>query len=98
MTIGATLLTQAHPFYQSIKTALENEAKAQGVNLIVTVADQDLNRQISQIEDFINRQVDAIIVTPVDSDGIAGGIIKAKKKGIPVITLDIKAICNYIVI
>ena len=91
ITIGATLLTQAHPFYQSIKTALEEEAKAQGVNLIVTIADQDLNRQISQIEDFINRQVDAIIITPVDSDGVTGGIIKAQKNDIPVITVDIKA-------
>lgn len=91
IVIGAALLTQSHPFYQAMKTSLEAEAKTQGVDLIVTIADQDLNRQISQVEDFINRKVNAIIITPVDSDGIAGGIAKAKEAGIPVVTVDIKA-------
>ncbi|WP_339061136.1 substrate-binding domain-containing protein [Tepidibacillus marianensis] len=89
--IGASLLTQSHPFYVAIKEAMEKEAKNQNVDLNIAIADQDLNRQISAIEDFINKGVNAIIITPVDSDGVKGAIMKAKDAGIPVITVDIKA-------
>ena len=89
--IGASILTQAHPFYVSIKDALEQEAKKQDVEIDIAIADQDLNRQISAIEDFINKGVDAIIITPVDSDGVKGAIMKAKEAKIPVVTVDIKA-------
>lgn len=91
IVIGASLLTQAHPFQVAIKDALESEAKNQGVEVNVAIADQDLNRQISAIEDFINKEVDAIILTPVDSDGVKGAILKAQDAGIPVITVDVKA-------
>lgn len=89
--IGASILTQSHPFYVGIQEAIEKEAVKQKVDIDIAVADQDLNRQISDIEDFINKQVDAIIVTPVDSDGIKGAIMKAKNANIPVVTVDIKA-------
>ncbi|QEN09806.1 sugar ABC transporter substrate-binding protein [Oceanispirochaeta crateris] len=89
--VGASVLTSSHPFYQAIKVALEEEAAAQDVDLTVTVADQDLNRQLSSIEDFINKNVDVIIITPVDSDGVKGAVLKAQSAGIPVITVDIKA-------
>lgn len=89
--IGVTLLTQSHPFYVAIKEAIEAEAEAQGVTLSVTIADQDLNRQVSQVEDFVNQDVDAVIIAPVDSDGITGAIKTAQNAGIPVVTVDITA-------
>jgi len=91
IVIGASLLTQSHPFQVAIKEAIEKEAGNQKVKVDISIADQDLNRQISAIEDFINKGVDAIIVTPVDSDGIKGALLKAKDAGIPVVTVDIKA-------
>lgn len=91
IVIGASLLTQAHPFQVAIKEAIEKEAANQGAKVDVSIADQDLNRQIAAIEDFITKQVDAIILVPVDSDGIMGAVNKAKEANIPVITVDIKA-------
>lgn len=91
IVIGASLLTQAHPFQVAIKEAIEREAGNQNVKVDVAIADQDLNRQIASIEDFITKQVDAIIIVPVDSDGIMGAIKKAQDANIPVITVDIKA-------
>lgn len=91
IVIGAAMLTQAHPFQVAVNEALEAEAAKLGVQLDISIADQDLNRQISAVEDFINKGVDAIILTPVDSDGIKGAIMKAKDAGIPVVTVDVKA-------
>ncbi len=89
--IGASLLTQAHPFYQAIQDAMKQRAQEQNVDLSVNIADQDLNKQISQVEDFITQQMDVIILTPVDSEGVKGAILKAQNADIPVITVDIQA-------
>ena len=90
-TIGVSLLTRGHIFYRDLEEGLKNEADKYGYKLIITSADWDLGKQISQIEDFISRKVDAIIVCPVDSKGIGSGIAEANNSGIPVFTADIAA-------
>ncbi len=90
-TIGVSLLTRGHIFYRDLEEGLQDEAAKYGYKLIITSADWDLGKQISQIEDFISRKVDAIIVSPVDSKGIGSGIGEANKAGIPVFTADIAA-------
>ncbi len=90
-TIGVSLLTRGHIFYRDLEEGLKTEADKYGYNLIITSADWDLGKQISQIEDFISRKVDAIIVSPVDSKGIGSGITEANRANIPVFTADIAA-------
>jgi ribose transport system substrate-binding protein len=90
-TIGITLLARQHIFYRDLEEGLHEEAKKNNYDLIITSADWDLGKQIAQIEDFISRKVDAIIVCPVDSKGIGLGIKEANDAGIPVFTADIAA-------
>ena len=90
-TIGVSLLTRGHIFYRDLEEGLKKEAAKNNYQLIITSADFDLGKQISQVEDFISRKVDAIIVCPVDSKGIGPGIIEANKANIPVFTADIAA-------
>ncbi len=89
--IGASLLTQQHPFYIDLADAMKVEAKKDDVVLNISIANQDLNKQLSDVEDFITKKVDAIIISPVDSKGVQAAIIKAEKAGIPVITVDVAA-------
>ena len=89
--IGASLLTQQHPFYLELGEGMKKEAKAKGVGLDISIANQDLNKQISDVEDFISKKVNVIILSPVDSKGVKAAVLKAEKAGIPVITVDIAA-------
>jgi ribose transport system substrate-binding protein len=89
--IGVALLTRAHVFYRDLEEGLMSEAKKHNYELIISTAEFDLGKQIGQIEDFVTRKVDAIIVCPVDSRGIGPGIRKANDAGIPVFTADIAA-------
>ncbi len=89
--IGVSLLTRGHIFFRDLEDGLNSEAQKQKYDLIITSADFDLGKQISQIEDFVARRVDAIIVAPVDSKGIGPGIKKANDAKIPVFTADIAA-------
>ncbi len=90
-TIGVSLLTRAHVFYKDLEEGLRNAAGADGYELIMTSGDFDLGKQSAQIEDFITRKVDAIIVCPVDSRGVGPAIRKANEAHIPVFTADIAA-------
>ncbi|PIO97998.1 substrate-binding domain-containing protein [Pleomorphomonas carboxyditropha] len=89
--IGASLLTQQHPFYIELADAMKAEATAKSVPLEVAIANQDLNKQLADVEDFIVKGVDVIVLSPVDSKGVKAVIEKAQKAGIKVITVDVPA-------
>lgn len=89
--IGVALLNRAHVFYKDLEEGIREEAAAKGFGLLVASADFDLGKQISQVEDFVTRKVDAIIVCPVDSRGIGNAIKAANRASIPVFTADIAA-------
>lgn len=89
--IGASLLTQQHPFYIEIAKAMEAEAQAQGVPLEIAIANQDLSKQLADVEDFIVKGVDVLVISPVDSQGALPAIMKAQQAGIKVITVDVPA-------
>ncbi len=87
--IGASLLTQQHPFYNELAKAINEEAKAKNVKLEISIANQDLNKQLADIEDFIVKGVDVIIMSPVDSKGALAAVKRAEAAGIKVITVDV---------
>lgn len=89
--IGASLLTQQHPFYIELADAMKAEATVKNVKLEVAIANQDLNKQLADVEDFIVKGVDVIVLSPVDSKGVKAVIEKAQKAGIKVITVDVPA-------
>ena len=90
-TIGVSLLARTHIFYKDLEDGLKEEAAKHKFELIIPSAEFDLGKQLSQIEDFVTRKVDAIIVCPIDSKGIGPGIKKANEAKIPVFTADIAA-------
>jgi ribose transport system substrate-binding protein len=87
--IGVTLLSFQHQFYQELRAGLEAKAREYGWELVVTAGEFDPARQANQLDDFIGRNVDAIVVAPCDSVGIGASIEQANKAGIPVFTTDI---------
>lgn len=90
-TIGVSLLTRGHMFYRDLEEGLRSAAEEKKYTLIISAAEFDLGKQTAQIEDFVARKVDAIILSPVDSRGVGPAIRKANAAGIPVFTADIAA-------
>lgn len=85
------MLTRGHMFYRDLEEGLTTEAAKYNYELIITAAEFDMSKQIGQIEDFVARKVDAIILCPVDSKGIGAGVKKANDANIPVFTADISS-------
>jgi ribose transport system substrate-binding protein len=89
ITIGVSLLTRTHPFYQDLESGLREAADSAGFQLIITAGEFDVARQKDQIHDFIVQKVNAIIISPCDSRSIGTAITAANDAGIPVFTADI---------
>jgi ribose transport system substrate-binding protein len=96
-TIGVSLLTRAHVFYRDLEDGLRAGAAEHDYELFISAAEWDAGRQIAQLEDFITREVDAIIVSPVDSSGVGAGIRAANEARIPVFTADIASFGGEVV-
>jgi ribose transport system substrate-binding protein len=90
-TIGVSLLDQTNDFFKDLESGLRAEAKKHGYRLIVQSAEADPTVQARHIEDFVTQQVDAIVLTPCNSDTVAANLRAAAEAGIPVFTADISA-------
>jgi len=89
--IGVTLLTEAHVFYQDLKQGMLAAAESLEVDLHIVAGEWDLARQTAQVQSFLTRNMDAIVIAPVNSSGIVSAVEEARAEGVPVFTADIAA-------
>ncbi|MGE5577891.1 MAG: ribose ABC transporter substrate-binding protein RbsB [Syntrophothermus sp.] len=86
--VGLAVSTLNNPFFVDLKDGALEAAKKLGIELVVTDAQNDPNKQLAGIEDLIQRGVDVILVNPTDSAAVVPAIKAANKAKIPVITVD----------
>lgn len=88
-TIGVSIQDLEAQFYQQMEAGMQAQAKKYGYRLLFVDANRDSAKQQSQVEDFISKKVDAIVLTPYDSQAIGSAISEANSANIPVFTADI---------
>ncbi|MEU9287870.1 sugar ABC transporter substrate-binding protein [Streptomyces sp. NPDC048275] len=71
-------------FHTCLLKSVEQTAKAEGATVYTANSKQDAGTELSNIEDMIARNVDALIVQTVNVDALEGDIAKAKSAGIPI--------------
>jgi ribose transport system substrate-binding protein len=87
-TLGATIPTFNHPFFVAMRKGLEEEAQAQGATINVVDGKNDAQTQLSAIDTFAVKKVDAIILCPTETTTLVPGVEKANQAKIPVITVN----------
>lgn len=85
-TIGLIVADISNPFFSNIARIIEEEAKKEGYVVIFGSSDESASKQEDLMNVFLNRQVDAFILTP--AAGTETQIRAVKKRGIPVILVD----------
>ncbi len=88
--IGTTYMTMNNAFYKIVNAEIEKEVASHGDILYTRDPALSVNKQCEQIQSFIDKKVDAIIINPVDSGSqkITTALKKARKKGIHIIVVD----------
>jgi len=82
---------EANPFRIAETQSIRDEAEKVGVKkLLVTNAQSQLSKQISDIEYMLAQGVQFLIVAPLNSDGLEPALQAAAAKKVPVLTIDRK--------
>ena len=79
-------------FLTNLRGAIAANAKEAGLNVQFEDAQGDIGKQLSQIQNFIAKKVDAIVVNPVDSSATAQMTKLIKAAGIPLVFVNIPPI------
>lgn len=85
-TLGLIVADISNPFFSTLARIIEIEAKKNGYTVLFGSSDEDLENSQNLINTFLNRQVDGLIITPVE--GSDDQIKDLQKKGIPVVLMD----------
>ena len=89
-TIAVIPKGTSHVFWQSIHAGAERAADELGVAIIWRgpLREDDRSAQISEVEGFITRGVDGIVLAPLDDTALVAPVADAVRSGIPVVVID----------
>jgi ribose transport system substrate-binding protein len=89
-TIAVIPKGTSHVFWQSIHAGAEKAAQELGVTVIWRgpLREDERSAQIAEVEGFISRRVDGIVLAPLDDTALAAPVADAKRVGIPVVIID----------
>lgn len=87
-TIGLAVANQQADFFNMIRQAVQAAADKQGFRVVVADAKGDGDTQVSQIQNFITQNVDAIIYIPAGATAATVPVRDANAAGIPIVAVD----------
>ncbi|QHE53913.1 ribose ABC transporter substrate-binding protein RbsB [Pontibacillus sp. HMF3514] len=86
--IGLSVSTLNNPFFVSLRDGAEAAAKEAGYEIVTADAQNDPAKQVNDIEDLLQQNIDVLLVNPADSAAVVSAIESANSKDVPVITVD----------
>lgn len=87
-TVGVAMPTQSSERWINDGANMKAQLEAAGYAVELQYAEDDVQQQVSQIENFIASGVDCLVVAAVDSTALVNALATAKDKGIPVVAYD----------
>lgn len=88
LVIGFSQVTLESPFYTSLVDGAKEAAEAEGVELIVVDAQNNIEKQNTDVQSLITKGIDVLLINPVNPSAVAPALKAAEAAGIPVITVD----------
>ncbi|MBB4266756.1 ABC transporter substrate-binding protein [Roseospira visakhapatnamensis] len=91
LKIGMTFQEMNNPYFVSMQEALKEAADFLGAELVITDAGHDVAKQLSDVEDMLQQDIDILLLNPTDSAGIEAAVQMAKDAGVIVVAVDANA-------
>ncbi|WP_185970877.1 substrate-binding domain-containing protein [Alkalicoccobacillus porphyridii] len=88
ITIGFSQVTLESPFYIELVNGAEEAAAEQGVTLDIVDAQNDIEKQNSDVNSLITKGIDVLLLNPANPSSVAPSLKAAENAGVPVITID----------
>jgi ribose transport system substrate-binding protein len=94
--LGFSHVAMNCPYYLAMDKAAKDTAAARGVEIIVLNAEEDISKQIADIESLMVKGIDGLIVNSTTEYGTMPVIKKTKNMGIPVVAIDRNLYGDYL--
>jgi ribose transport system substrate-binding protein len=90
LTIAVIPKGTSHVFWQSVHAGARKAGKELGVDVIWRgpLREDERDSQVSEVEGFVSRGVDGIVLAPLDETALMGPVSSAKAANIPVVIFD----------
>ncbi|MFE8697468.1 sugar ABC transporter substrate-binding protein [Cytobacillus sp. FJAT-53684] len=99
--IALLMADLGNPFFHVLRDSVVKQGEELGYEVIVYDGQNDASQQPSQIEDALQKGVDAIIINPADESSTANALKDAIAQNIPVVTVDrsvdVDGVLSYLV-
>ena len=87
-TVGIAMPTQSSERWINDGANMKSQLEALGYEVVLQYAEDDVQMQVSQIENMVAQQVDCLVIAAVDSGALTAVEAQAKNAGIPIIAYD----------
>ncbi|MGZ5183844.1 MAG: ABC transporter substrate-binding protein [Caldimonas sp.] len=84
LRVGISSPEANNPFHIALSRSIVETLKARQIDAILLSANADVNEQINNLDDLVAAKVDAILVAPLNEEGPAQAVQRARNAGIPV--------------
>lgn len=94
LAIGISVSDLGNPYFIQIARGAESRAKelaGDDAEVVVVSSAYDVERQIVQIEAFVRRGMDMILLSAASYDGVEEAVLKAREAGVRVLAIDVNA-------
>ena len=86
--VGIAMPTQSLERWNRDGSYLDEQFKSAGYETILTYSDNDINRQVNDIQNMIAEDVDLLVIAAIDGEALNTVMNEAGQAGIPVIAYD----------
>jgi ribose transport system substrate-binding protein len=86
--LGISMKTLDAPYFAAQEVSAKKHAEELGCEVISADAQNDLNKQVADIEDMVAQGINALIVNPRDSKGLVPAVNAATAAGVKVFVID----------
>ena len=86
--IGVSMYTLGAPYFAAQLNAIQRKAESLGITVFSTNAQDDMVKQMADVEDMLARGIDLLILNPKDPKGLIPATKAASAAGVPVIIID----------
>jgi len=86
-TIGVALASSTNPFYIAMLQGIEARAAELGHEVVAVSADEDVVAQVDGVLDLVARDVDGILISPIDAVATNQAYEAAHDAGIPIVSI-----------
>jgi ribose transport system substrate-binding protein len=87
-SVGVSMFTLGAPYYAAQLAAAVDEAKKNGCTVTTADGQNDLTKQIGDVEDMVSKGIQLLIINPRDPEAMVPSVNAAARAGVKVVVID----------